>query len=265
MSWVRPVERDVVVGHLRLRLLDWGGEGRPPLLLLHGFTGHAHAWDTLSIALQPHFHVRALDSDPADVYDPHVAFADIDDVIRQIGVARLTVVGLSMGGRNAMYFASKRPAMVDKLVVIDIGPEISKKTLEAPPGPPEPETWGSIEEAARHLLRGNPYPGIHYYRWVASHSLRERPDGKLAWKWHPSIKERRSTGGVDWWAVLDAIPVPTLVLRGAESTVLDRDVAERMAARLPKGRFVEIPRAVHTLHEDNPEAVLAALREFLAF
>jgi pimeloyl-ACP methyl ester carboxylesterase len=39
-----------------------------------------------------------------------------------------------------------------------------------------------------------------------------------------------------------------------------------MAAReLPRDRFVEIPRAVHTLHEDNPEAVLDALREFLGF
>jgi hypothetical protein len=32
-------------------VLDWGGEGRTPLLLLQGFTGHAHAWDTLAIAL----------------------------------------------------------------------------------------------------------------------------------------------------------------------------------------------------------------------
>ena len=39
-----------------------------------------------------------------------------------------------------------------------------------------------------------------------------------------------------------------------------------MAAReSPRDRFVEIPRAVHTLHEDNPEAVLDALREFLGF
>ena len=38
-----------------------------------------------------------------------------------------------------------------------------------------------------------------------------------------------------------------------------------MAKTLPDGRFVEIPRAVHTLHEDNPEAVLAALRDFLEF
>jgi pimeloyl-ACP methyl ester carboxylesterase len=271
MNLVRPVDRDLVVKGARLHLLDWGGEGRTPLLLLHGFTGHAHAFDTLAIALQPHFHVYALDqrghgdSDPADVYDTAGAFEDLSGVVGQLGLRSLVFVGLSMGGRSAMYFASKRPEAVQKLVVIDIGPEISKRATQAPAGPPEPEVWESVEQAARHLYRGNPYPGIHYYRWVATTSLRERPDGGLVWKWHPSVKERRVQGDVDWWAVVRAITVPTLLLRGAESRVLDRDVAERMVKELPRGRLVEIPRAVHTLHEDNPEAVLAALRDFLAF
>jgi pimeloyl-ACP methyl ester carboxylesterase len=271
MNQLRPLDRDLVVKGLRLRCLDWGGEGRTPLLLLHGFTGHAHAWDTLSIALQPHFHVVALDqrghgdSDPADVYNAVVAFDDITGVVDQLGYTSFVLVGLSMGGRNGMYFASKRPERVQKLVTVDIGPEISAKASAPSTGPAEPDTWDSIEQAARHLYRGNPYPGIHYYRWVASQSLRARPDGALVWKWHPSVKERRSTGNVDWWAVLRAITPPTLVLRGEHSPILDRDVAERMAKELPNGRFVEIPQAVHTLHEDNPEAVLAALREFLGF
>jgi pimeloyl-ACP methyl ester carboxylesterase len=85
------------------------------------------------------------------------------------------------------------------------------------------------------------------------------------WKWHPSIKERRVMGDVDWWAIVREIKPPLLLLRGAESTVLDRDVAERMTRELPRGTLVEIPRAVHTLHEDNPEAVLDALRTFLKF
>jgi pimeloyl-ACP methyl ester carboxylesterase len=85
------------------------------------------------------------------------------------------------------------------------------------------------------------------------------------WKWHPSIKERRVMGDVDWWSIVREIKRPLLLLRGAESTVLDRDVAERMAHELPQGTLVEIPRAVHTLHEDNPEAVLDALRAFLKF
>jgi pimeloyl-ACP methyl ester carboxylesterase len=271
MNLLRPIDRDLVVNGLRLRLLDWGGEGRTPLLLLHGFTGHAHAWDTLSIALQPHFHVLALDqrghgdSDPAEVYNAIAAFDDLNSVIDQLRLASPILVGLSMGGRNAMYFASKRPETVQKLVIIDIGPEISARAAQAPPGPPEPDTWDSVEQAAQHLFRGNPYPGIHYYRWVVSHSLKMRPDGALVWKWHPSVKERRAQLDVDWWAILRAVTAPTLVLRGEHSPILDRDVAERMAKELPRGRFVEIPRAVHTLHEDNPEAVVAALREFLGF
>src|SRR5215510_1853242 len=271
MNLLRPIERDLTVKGLRLRVLDWGGSGPAPLLLLHGFTGHAHAWDTLSIALQPHFHVYAMDqrghgdSEPAEVYSPIASFDDIGGVIDQLGLSSLVVVGLSMGGRNAIYFTAKRPEAVQKLVIVDIGPEISKRAGAAPAGPPEPETWDSIEQAAQHLYRGNPYPGIHYYRWVVSHSLRARPDGALVWAWHPSVKERRTQADVDWWAVLRAITAPTLVLRGEHSPILDRDVAERMAKELPRGRFLEIPRAVHTLHEDNPDAVLAALKEFLDF
>jgi pimeloyl-ACP methyl ester carboxylesterase len=271
MNLLRPIDREVVANGLRLHLLDWGGEGRPPLLLLHGFTGHAHAWDTLSIALQPHFRVLALDqrghgdSDPAQTYNPMVAFDDIAGVVHELRLTSMILVGLSMGGRNAMYFAAKRPDLVDKLVVVDIGPEVSARAMAPAAGPPEPETWNSIEQAARHLHRANPYPGIHYHRWVVSTSLRQRADGALVWKWHPSVKERRTQGDVDWWAVVRAITAPTLVLRGEESHVLDRDVAERMAKELPSGRLVEIPRAVHTLHEDNPEAVLGALREFLGF
>jgi esterase len=271
MNLLRPLDRQLLVKGLRLHVLDWGGDGRTPLVLLHGFTGSAHAWDTLSIALQPHFHVFALDqrghgdSDPADTYNAVAAFDDISGAVDQLGLGTFILVGLSMGGRNAMYFTFRRPDRIQKLVIVDIGPEISARAAVAAPGPPEPDTWDSIEQAAQHLYRGNPYPGIHYYRWVVSHSLRERPDGSLVWAWHPSIKERRSQADVDWWAVIRAITPPTLVLRGETSNVLDREVAERMARELPRGSFVEIPRAVHTLHEDNPEAVLAALKDFLGF
>src|SRR5262245_40546978 len=176
MNLLRPIDRHVSVGGLRFHVLDWGGDGRQPLLLLHGFTGHAHAWDTLSIALQPHFHVYALDqrghgeSDHADVYNPIAAFDDLSGVIDQLGVSSLVLIGLSMGGRNAIYFTSKRPDTVQKLVIVDIGPEISARAAQAPPGPPEPEVWESIEQAAQHLYRANANPGIHYYRWVVSHS-----------------------------------------------------------------------------------------------
>ena len=47
MNLLRPVDRYLRVKDLWLHYLDWGGEGRTPLLLLHNFTEHAHAWNTL--------------------------------------------------------------------------------------------------------------------------------------------------------------------------------------------------------------------------
>ena len=144
MNLLRPLDRDVVVNGLRLHVLDWGGGDRTPLVLLHGFTGNAHAWDTLSIALQPHFHVYAVDqrghgdSDPADVYNPAVAFDDILGVVDQLGLKTFVLVGLSMGGRNGIYFTSKRPDRVQKLVIVDIGPEISKRAAQPRRGLPSP-------------------------------------------------------------------------------------------------------------------------------
>src|SRR5438552_19050545 len=126
MNLLCPIDRTLIINGLRLHLLDWGGGGRPPLLLLHGFTGHAHAWDTLSIALQPHFHVYALDqrghgdSDPADVYNAVAAFDDLGGVVAQRGRLPLVRVGLSMGGRSALCLAPERPDAVRVVVSGDI-------------------------------------------------------------------------------------------------------------------------------------------------
>ena len=62
---------------------------------------------------------------------------------------------------------------------------------------------------------------------------------------------------------LAKVTCPTLVVRGAESDVFHEEDAERLASRLPNGRYVTIPKAGHTVQGDNPKDLAAALREFL--
>ena len=63
---------------------------------------------------------------------------------------------------------------------------------------------------------------------------------------------------------LQRITCPTLVVRGGESDVFHEEDAERLAARLPHGRNVTVPRAGHTVQGDNPKDLVAELRRFLA-
>jgi len=204
------------------------------------------------------------DSDPADVYDAAGSFRDLASVVDQLGLRALTARRAVDGRAERDVLRGQAPELVDRLVVLDIGPEISKKASAPSSGPPEPETWESIEQAARHLLRGNAYPGIHYYRWWRRRACARARMAGLVWKWHPSIKERRVMGDVDWWATIPRDQGAVLLLRGAESMVLDADVAQRMARELPRGTLVEIRAPSHAAR-GHPEAVLDALRAFLKF
>ena len=57
----RPKRSSLPSTNLRLRYLDWGTEGKMPLVCLHGHTGQAHIWDEFAEAMAPHYHVLSLD------------------------------------------------------------------------------------------------------------------------------------------------------------------------------------------------------------
>ena len=88
-----PVERRFDTGELGLGYLDWGPEGAPPVILLHGFAQNAHSWDYTALALAQKYRVISLDarghgdSDWADDADYSTAAhqRDLDRFIEQFG------------------------------------------------------------------------------------------------------------------------------------------------------------------------------------
>jgi pimeloyl-ACP methyl ester carboxylesterase len=65
------------------------------------------------------------------------------------------------------------------------------------------------------------------------------------------------------WSLLEKIRAPTLLLRGAESDVLDRETAEHMTRVIPDCRLVEVPDAGHSIPLDNPTGFREAVATFL--
>ncbi len=269
-------ERTVKVNGITLHYLDWGPADAPPVVLLHGITGHARVWDHLARHLTPARRVLALDqrghgdSDPApdDDYRVGTMADDLAAFAGSLHLDRYALVGHSMGGRIAIQYAGEHAARLERLVIIDIGPDINLAGLQRVRDmmANAPERIESEEWAVEYIRRANPRQDPDLLRERVRHGLRRQPDGELTWKYARGLREMMRAGRrdtVDLWEPLPRITCPTLVVRGAESDILAPDVAKKMAERLPDGRLVEIAGAGHTVPVDRPQEFVREIRGFL--
>jgi pimeloyl-ACP methyl ester carboxylesterase len=270
-------ERTLKVNGLSLHYLDWGPPEAPPVVLLHGITGHARVWDHLAERLVPGRRVLVLDqrghgdSDPAPDDDYRVATMadDLAAFAGSLGLDRFALLGHSMGGRVALQYAAGHAARLERLVVVDIGPDINLAGLQRVRDmmANAPERIESEDWAVEYVRRANPAQDLDLLRHRVRHGLRRTPDGELTWKYARGLRDMMRAGRrdpVDLWEPLPRIPCPTLIVRGADSDILSPEVAKTMTERLPDGRLVEIPGAGHTVPADRPDDFVRHVRAFLA-
>ena len=274
---VLPDAHDVLVGRMRLHYLDWGTRGRPPVLFLHGGGLNAHTWDIVCAALRDERHCVALDQrghgesewSPTMDYGIESHVGDLDAFVGGLGFERFVLVGMSLGGVNAMAWAGRHSQRLAGLVVVDVGPEIRTDgvrkiaafTSEATP-------LDSVEQFVDRALAFNPRRNRDLLRRSLLHNLRRMPDGRWMWKYDQRHRGKADPGAYErrrelLWSAVDRIECPTLVVRGAQSDVFHDEDAERLAARFRQGRWVKIPGAGHTVQGDNPADLLRELRPFL--
>ena len=132
---VQPKDKTVNVNGINLHYLDWGNQGKPKILLLHGLRGHCHSWDDVSTEFCQDYHIVALDqrgrgdSDwaPEGDYSSSSFVADLEAFCEEIGFDKFTLIGHSMGGRNSMAFSGNNAQKLDNLVIVDIGPDLDPR------------------------------------------------------------------------------------------------------------------------------------------
>ena len=270
-------DRFVTVRGLRFHVVECGAPSAPAIVFLHGITAHARTWDEEVCALGQRFHVLAIDqrghgdSDPAPdgEYGNPALVDDFSALVDALGLERFHLIGLSLGGRVAMAYAGARPDRVDRLVVVDVGPDIApaglarvSRLLSA-----APERFEHIEDAVAWMRAANPLYTEGRVRHGAAHGLRQLPDGGLAWKYDRAIRESARQGRLraetDLWPLWKSIAVPTLLVRGADSDILTDEIAQRMIDTQPRARLAVVSGAGHTVPGDQPAAFLRLLSEFL--
>ncbi|MEW6300943.1 MAG: alpha/beta hydrolase [Thermodesulfobacteriota bacterium] len=269
-------DRVLTLRGLRFHYLDWGTEGKPPFVCLHGGAQTAHSWDDFAPGVRDEYHVYALDqrghgdSDwaPDGDYSRRTQSEDVAAFVAALGLQPFILAGLSMGGINAITYAARHPEHVRALIIVDVGPEIETRGRENIQSfISQVDELDSFEAFVERAHRFNPRRSLENLRQRLAHNLKHLPTGKWTWKFDQQrlgAGIRSGIGPTGLWDDVRKIRCPTLIVRGAESDVLAPEAAERLRAAIPHSRLAVVPGAGHSVMGDNPAGFAAAVRGFLA-
>jgi esterase len=275
---VLPATHDVVLRRMRFHYLDWGTAGRPPIVFLHGGGLNAHTWDLVCLGLRRDRHCFALDQrghgesewSPVMDYGTESHVGDVEAFIDHLGLDRFVLVGMSLGGANALAWAGRHSEKLAGLVLVDVGPEVrtaGAQKIAAFTSNQKP--MESLDEVIERAMAFNPRRDRELLRLSLRHNLRQTPKGQWMWKYDQHHRGTVDPGAAErrrdlLWSAVTRVKCPTLVVRGAQSDVFHDEDAERLAGALGRGRWVRVENAGHTVQGDNPAGLLTELRAFLS-
>lgn len=264
----------------RMAYTEWGDHHNPRVLLcVHGLTRNGRDFDDLAQAMSAHYRVICPDvvgrgkssrlRNPAGYQIPQYV-GDMVTLIARLGVERVDWVGTSMGGLIGMALASQEGTPIRKLLLNDVGPVITVEALQriATYVGADP-TWPTFQDMLTYVkLISAPFGNLTEAQWwhLTETSVAQRPDGRWGFLYDPQIgtpfRETFVDKDIDLWPIYDQVRCPTLVLRGAESDLLTRDVWQAMGERGPRAELLEIAGVGHApmfLDEDQ----ISVARNFL--
>ena len=275
-----PVVAEVrSAGGLRLCCLVWGRDGDPTAVLVHGNGGHAHWWDPLVPALVPGWRLVAVDlrghgesgwpDEPR--YRVQDFAVDLDAVLAALAPGPVALVGHSMGGRIAAWYASERPEAITRLALLDtrmdhIRPEYAAKHRgRVDAGKREgTRTYPSYADAvaAFRFVPKEPDVPPEVVADLAHHAVIERAPGAWAFRFDRAVLALEGDGADDLVARLSTVRCPAWLAAGRDSWVLDQEQLDRMSTTLPDCTVETFPGNHHFLVANGPD-VGRALRRFL--
>ena len=246
------------------------GDG-PPVVLLHGGTGDPESYWTPQLpVLSKHF-TLIITQYPGygDAAGGDAAFsipncaAHVRTVLDEIGIAKASLVGLSIGGAVSMQFALDYPDRVKKLVLADtmsgVWTEKFRRFIDF-------ALIDAIEQGGHDLMFELNLIFAFSERYLAENkeTLARQKEG---WRAMDVAKYTAMLRAVREWSIDDRlaeIVAPALVLWGDEDIEIPRVYSERIVSQLPNAILSVIPGSGHKSCSDKPELFNKAVLAFLS-
>ena len=265
----------------RIAYTEWGDARNPRVLVcVHGLARVGRDFDDLARALCGTYRVVCPDIvgrgrsdwlvDPTHYQFPQY-MADMVTLLARLNANSVHWVGTSMGGLIGLGLAALPHTPIERLVLNDVGPLLKAAALsriaeylgQAP-------VFADFAQAEAYIRTVSASFGLTtdaQWQRLAEISLVPADGGGLRLHYDPAIAvpmraQRTGSVDIDLWHIYDAVRCPTLVVRGAQSDLLDRATLTAMAARGPRAATVEIPGVGHApMFMDAPQ--IDIVKDFL--
>ncbi len=244
------------------------GEGKP-LFILHGLFGASDNWVTIGKQLAEKYEVIIPDlrnhgqSPHSDEWQYDIMAKDIYKLATELGFKKITLMGHSMGGKVGMTLVSKYPALLEKLIVVDIAPRsypVHHRNILNGLLSIDLASISSRKDAEDQLSKYVPELGV---RQFLLKNLDRNAESGFKWKLNlKTLNDQIESIGTETLPDQE-VKIPVLFIRGINSHYVSDDDIMEIRSHFSNSVVKSIGNAGHWVHAEQPEAFLKTVLDFL--
>jgi len=282
-AWDRAAECWADIGGIRVRYLDWGGQGKP-VILLHGLASSANWYDLVAPHLRNDYRVIAPDqrghgqtTQAGSGYDWGTLTKDVVGLMDELALANAAVFGHSWGANVALNVAARAPDRVNALGLIEGGTSRgsgAKESWEEVRARARPRNIsGTREEFLDRLRTQLSFCWSDQVERIVQTMVYEGAEGAMQDILRPEnhIQVMRAMWEEPASQAYPNILCPTLIIpagpapqqAGSERALVKQERVAAAEQAIKNSRVRWIPETVHDIGYHKPEELARVIREFL--
>ncbi len=253
---------------MKLSYEEYGNKSdKPPLILLHGFFASSRNWRQIAKRLSTQWHVFVLDirnhgaSPHSPDMDYQVMADDLENFLDQQNIPVAHVLGHSMGGKIAMWFALNHPQRINQLIIADISPVSYQhnfdQTIQALKQLPL-EQLANRKQADMHL--SSEIPELAYRQFLLQNL--QLIEGKFSWRINVEFFYKNANNIVGFPLLGSISPYENAAsfIMAGNSNYLNRPT---VYAHFPQAEISVLDGASHWLHVDKADVFYSTVVDIL--
>lgn len=248
------------------------GKG-PDLVLLHGFTGSASTFDVMLEHLSADYRLIKIDlpghgkTGSLGVVTMEKFCHDLKELLEQLDIMEVSLLGYSLGGRTALSFAMLYPEYVKQLILESSSPGLETRE--------EQLARQAKDQGLSEIIQSEGLEAfVSYWESIplfATHedlpqnikvTLREERMSHSPEGLSDSLLGMGTGHQPSWWEQLSVLKIPVLLITGGRDEKF-REINKRMSELLPKVVWREIEGTGHTVHLEKPIIFAKIIEDFM--